>query len=136
MFIADLNQIIATSESVNIYNDGQVTVYLKEEPNFCKIMEGWTVLSGNAREMPAFGVSLNNETVKAKNIGLWVEFVFAEQQTHSSMTFEKLLIKVEKQWQGFNIVRYSDKDGYSGRCYYLDLVGKDMSQFYDIIINL
>lgn len=136
MFVAELNQIITTAESINVCNDGQIRVYTKNEPGYEKIIEGWVFLTEHAHEMPAFGVSLNDETIEAKNSGLWVEFVFDRQQTHSSMTFKKLLIKVERQWQGFNIVRYTEKDGYSGRCYFLDLNGNDMSQFYDILADL
>ena len=134
--IMELNEIISSSESINVYNDGVVTSYKQNETPYNKIVEGWKVLCENAHEMPAFGVSLNNETIEARKVGLWVEFVFNKQYSHSSMTFEKLLLKVEKQWQGFNICRFSAENGYSGRCYFLDLVGKNMSHFYDILVNL
>lgn len=134
--VMELNELIETSESINVYNDGEVTVYRQNETPYSKIVEGWVGLTKYSREMPAFGVSLNNETLNAMEAGLWVEFVFDKQYTHSNMTFEKLLVKVEKQWQGFNIIRYNSKGGYEGRCYFLDLVGNDMSQFYDILMNL
>lgn len=134
--VLELNEIIASSESINVYNDGKVSVYRQNETPYNEIVEGWTSLCANAREMPAFGVSLNNETIEARKAGLWVEFAFDKQHTHSSMTFEKLLVKVERQWQGFNIVRYSSANGYSGRCYFFDLAGDNMSQFYDILVNL
>ena len=132
----NLNDIIATSESINVYNNGKVTVYRQDDEHYNQIVEGWIFLTENSREMPAFGVSLNDETLEARSSGLWVEFVFTKQHTHSSMTFEKLLVKVERQWQGFNIVRYNAQYGYGGRCYFFDLVGKDMSNFYDILRNL
>ena len=134
--VMELNDIIASSESINVYNNGEMTVYGQEETPFNQIIEGWTALCENAREMPAFGVSLNNETIEARSVGLWVEFVFDREYSHSNMTFEKLLVKVEKRWQGFNIFRYKSQDGYNGRCYFLDLVGNDMSNFYDILVNL
>ena len=134
--VLELNEIIASSEYINVYNNGDVTAYKQNETPYNKIVEGWTVLCENARQMPAFGVSLNNETIEAKKVGLWVEFVFDKQYTHSEMTFEKLLVKVEKHWQGFNIFRYNAEGGYIGRCYYFDLVGNNMSQFYDILMNL
>ena len=137
MFIEmKLNDIIASSESINVYNEGKMTAYRPDEMPYNKIVEGWMILTESVREMPAFGVSLNDETIKARNSGLWVEFVFDKQYTHSSMTFEKLLVKVEKEWQGFNIVRYNTQGGYNGRCYFFDLVGNNMSQFYDILVNL
>ena len=134
--VLELNEIIASSEYINVYNNGDVIAYKQNETPYNKIVEGWTVLCENARQMPAFGVSLNNETIEAKKVGLWVEFVFDKKYSHSKMTFEKLLVKVEKGWHGFNIVRFDSQSGYNGRCYFLDLSGNDMSQFYDIIINL
>ena len=137
MFIEmNLNDIIASSESINVYINGEVTVYKQEEMQFNQIVEGWMLLTENSREMPAFGVSLNGETLVARNSGIWVEFVFDRQYNHNGMSFEKLLIKVEKEWHGFNIVRYNVQGGYSGRCYFIDLVGKNMTIFYDILSNL
>ena len=137
MFImTELNNIIATSEYINLYNDGEVSIYRPQEISFNKIVDGWKIMCKNAHEMPAFGVSLNDETIKARGVGLWIEFVFDKQYSHSEMTFKKLLIKVEKSWQGFNIVRYNAQNGYSGRCYFIDLSGKDMSNFYDILADL
>lgn len=137
MFVAtELNEIIESSESINVYNDGQVFVYTNKEAPYKQIVEGWLALTENSHEMPAFGVSLNNYTTEAIRVGLWVEFVFDRQYTHSDMPFEKLLVKVESQSQGFNIIRYSSQGGYDGRCYYFDLLGKDMSSFYDILVNL
>ena len=132
----ELKDIAALAESINVYNNGEITIYGQNEEPYNQIVEGWTVLCKNAHEMPAFGVSLNNETIEARNVGLWVEFVFDETKSHNNMMFEKLLIKVEKEWHGFNIVRYNEKNGYGGRCYFIDLVGKNMSQFYDILANL
>ena len=136
VFEMELNDIIATSQSIIVYNNNVITVYRPEETPYNKIVEGWKALCENSHEMPAFGVSLNNETLEAIGSGLWVEFVFDKQYSHNSMTFEKLLVKVEKEWHGFNIVRYNAQGGYYGRCYFFDLLSKDMSQFYDVLVNL
>ena len=137
MFIVtELNDIIASSESINVYDDGKMTTYSQNETPYNQIVEGWKDMTENAREMPAFSVSLNNETMQALKAGLWVEFVFDNEYTHSNMTFEKLLVKVENDFRGFNIMRYNAQAGYSGRCYYLDLVDKNMSQLADILSNL
>ena len=132
----ELKDIGTTAESINVYNNGEITVYRQNETPYSKIVAGWETLIENAREMPAFGVSLHDETMRVINVGLWVEFVFDKQYIHSNMKFEKLLVKVESSWCGFNIVRFNVQGGYSGRCYFIDLVGKDMSQFYDILSNL
>ena len=137
MYVAmGINDIVATSESITVYNDGETTVHRPQEPAYNKIVDGWKALLENAREMPAFGVSLNNETIEVMKSGLWVELAFDCQYSHNNMQFEKLLLKVERGWQGFNIIRYNAENGYSGRCYFFDLVGKNMSQFYEILINL
>ena len=136
MLIAmELNEIIESAESINIYNNGEMSAYSQGEATFNQIVEGWIVLTENSHEMPAFGVSLNKETTAAMSAGLWVEFVFDKQCTHNDMPFEKLLVKVEKQSQGFNIIRYNAEGGYSGRCFYIDLVGRDMFDFYNILID-
>ncbi|MDE7439054.1 MAG: hypothetical protein K2N23_00885 [Clostridia bacterium] len=137
MFIAtELNDIIELAESINVYNNGETSVYKQGETPYNQVVEGWVLLTENAHEMPAFGVSLNKQTISAMSTGLWVEFVFNKPYTHNEMPFEKLLVNVEKLSQGFNVIRYNAKGGYSGRCYYFDLVGNDMSHFYDILSDL
>ena len=137
MFVAvELSEIVTDSENIIVYNDGETIIYGPQDLAYSKVVDGWKVLLENAREMPAFGVSLNNEALEARKSGIWVEFVFGRQYSHNEMTFEKLLFKVERDWKGFNVVRYNAQNGYSGRCYFFDLAGQDMSQFYDILINL
>ena len=86
-----------------------------------------------AHEMPAYGVSLNDETTKAMKSGVWAEFSFGRELSSGGMPYEKLLINVEPEWTGFNLIRYTAKHGYDGRCFYYDLVSKDMSSFYDCL---
>lgn len=132
----NLSNIVESAESINVYNDGNIISFTEKEKTFDVLVEGWQDLLDNSHEMPAFGVSLNRHTTEEMKKGLWVEFVFEKQIFYNEMPFEKLLVKVEKLWQGFNIIRYNASGGYDGRCYYVDLVGKNMSVFYDILINL
>ena len=137
MFIeVELNDIIETSESINVYNNGEVTVYGVEDAAYNQIIEGWTVMTKNAHDMPAYGVSLNKETLKAMNSGLWVEFDFGKPTEYNGMPFEKLLVEVNKGFYGFNIIRYTKQNGYDGRCFYIDLVNKDMNDFYNVLVNI
>lgn len=131
-----INDTVAKSESIVVYVDGKQANYSFDDVNYAKIMNGWRDMTANAHEMPAFGVSLNDETLAALCSGVWVEFVFDRQLSHNDMPFEKLLVEVNRLWQGFNIVRYNSNNGYSGRCFYFDLNGKNMSNFYDILLNL
>lgn len=132
----ELNEVIDYSEKINVFKNGETVTYVKGESPYCQIIDGWRSLTENVHEMPAYGVSLNNETIKAMKNGLWVEFVFDKQFWHNEMPFERLLVNAEKDWQGFNIIRYTTQEGYSGRCYYFDLINKNMSEFYDILANL
>ena len=132
----NLSNIVESAESINVYNDGNIISFTEKEKTFDVLVEGWQDLLDNSHEMPAFGVSLNRHTTEEMKKGLWIEFVFEKQIFYNEMPFEKLLVKVEKLWQGFNIIRYNASSGYDGRCYYVDLVGKNMSVFYDILINL
>ena len=52
------------------------------------------------------------------------------------MPFEKLLVEVGKEFYGFNIIRYTSERGYDGRCFYIDLVNKNMSDFYNILMDI
>ena len=92
------------------------------------------MLSG-AHEMPAYGVSLDRETRKAVKSGVWAEFVFDKALSSNGMPFEKLLVNVQPEWSGFNIIRYTAAHGYDGRCFYYDLVNKDMRLFYDCLMK-
>ena len=49
------------------------------------------------------------------------------------MLFSKLLINVNKDWTGFNIIRYYN-GCYDGRCYYVDLIDANMENLYKTIL--
>lgn len=123
------------AEKINIYNDGAIIVYSNGDKRFDEILIGWKTMIESAHEMPAFGVSLNKETQVAKNSGVWVEFVFGNVLESNGMPYKMLLVHVQKCSQGFNLIRYNCKSGYDGRCFYYDLIGKDMSNFYNILVN-
>ena len=74
---------------------------------------------------------LDNETREAIKTGLWIELIYSNTQEYNEMPFDTLLIQVEKDYTGFNIIR-KHNDKYEGRCFYLALNG-DMSKLYDIL---
>ena len=100
------------------------------------MLNGFKEMIDGAHEMPAFGVSINNLTMEARSEGLWVEFAFDKTYESNGMPYEKLLIEVRQGYQGFNINRYNSQYGYDGRCFYYDLVNKNMDNFYNILINI
>ena len=73
--------------------------------------------------MPAFGVSLNDETIQAKQTGVWIELFYETTCLNNEMPFDSLLIQVEPENTGFNVIRKYD-DKYDGRCFYIDLKGQ------------
>ena len=88
----------------------------------------------NAREMPAYCVSLHEETVEALQSGIWARFIFPSTQIHNNMQFNELLLKIEKDMSGVNIIR-SNFGFLEGRCYYLDLE-KNFNELYEFLSGL
>lgn len=129
----ELYEAFDYSDVINVYDEGNVVSYGKGEDRFEEILSGFKTLIDGAHDMPAFGVSINSLTTKEMQKGLWVEFGFDQQYKSNGMPYEKLLVNVQKSFAGFNIVRYNADSGYDGRCFYYDLVNKDMSDFYNIL---
>lgn len=136
VIVEELESAFDKAQQINVYNEGTKTEYCAGGDEYKKILASWTEMIEGAHDMPAFGVSLNGLTVKEMKTGLWVEFDFKQTLQHKEMPFEKLLVEVGKESQGFNLIRYSPVYGYEGRCFYLDLVGKNMSSFYEILKTL
>ncbi|MDE6585358.1 MAG: hypothetical protein K2K80_01595 [Clostridia bacterium] len=133
VIMENLCEVFESSEAINIYKEGVKTSYSVGEKEYIDILSCWNKMIENSREMPAFGVSLNHYTLAEMKNGLWVEFEFDGKIEVNGMDFEKLLIDVRKEHSGFNLIRYNSRSGYDGRCYYLDLVDKNMAVLYDIL---
>lgn len=132
-----LCQIISGCEQIVIYSDGEIKSYEKGADQYNDIMASWTRMTDDALEMPAYGVSLDELTRREMTAGLWVEFEFKERLARHNMPFEKLLVKVEEGYRGFNLIRYTAEAGYSGRCFYLQLNDdKNMSDFAKTLKNI
>lgn len=121
------------AEEITVYNGGAGAAYACGSEQFGEICARWSALLTGSIVMPAYGVSIDRYTVQAMQKGVWVEFAFAEQYTIGEMPFKKLLVEVRPEFMGFNVVRYTEGDGYAGRCFYIDLRGKDMHDFYKFI---
>lgn len=119
-------------QQIDVYYNGEVQKLLPAQTGYKLIINGFKNLLADARQMPAFGVSLDSETRAAVGEGLWVEFDFGKKLWYNQMSFEKLLVQVVSSCSGFNVIRYNSDNGYAGRCYYFALNG-DMSQFYDLV---
>ncbi|MGN1103699.1 MAG: hypothetical protein ACI4QI_02370 [Candidatus Coproplasma sp.] len=128
-----IEDIAKYTDGINVYDEGNCTAYSKGSDGFAKICAVWTGMMGFARQMPAFGVSLNAETKQAIKSNLWLEFTFPQEYCNNGMTFERLLVNVDKSFSGFNVIRFNSKYGYDGRCFYFDLIGCTMLDLYNAI---
>lgn len=117
---------------VNVYQDGMKQTLNKTLST--KISNTFDDVIENAREMPAFGVALHNETIESMKKGVWVEFCFDNLKSHGGMIYERLLVGVQRDIYGFNIIRFYDGQ-YDGRCFYFDLEDAFyMNKLYDEIM--
>ena len=130
-----LQQIFSQAEEINIYRDGAKETCVAGDEKFEEIMAAWNVMTASSVTMPAFGVSLNEHTAKAVLEGVWAEFCFAGRLESEGMPFERLLIEAKPEYCGFNVNRYLPEYGYQGRCFYIDLRGGTMHNFYDTLVK-
>ena len=129
-----INDYFQHSENIIIYNNGESFSFGSDTANFDLIIDTINKMCHNSHEMPAFGVALNNETSEAIKSGHWIEFIFNQEYYHKDMPFSRLILNVNSEYSGFNIIRYHNGE-YSGRCYYLDLT-QDMSSLNDTLENI
>ena len=130
--LKELNQYFNASSEIIIYNNGVVHNCTKTES--ATLLETLQQMLTNSHEMPALGVSLDNETRNELKNGLWLEFNYKTTQTYNEMPFDSLLIKVEPDNSGFNVLRKHD-NLYEGRCYYINL-DCNMSALYNKILEI
>lgn len=88
-----------------------------------------------SHQMPAFGVSIHTETLQAIKRGLWLKLQYNGTQMVDDMPFDELLIEVNSEFSGFNIVR-GNRGIYEGRCYYIDLIDNTMQPLYEYLMKL
>ena len=113
-------EIMKNIESFNIYKNGTKQKINKNNKNFELITEKLQEIFSQARIMPAFGVSLHNDTIQVLQNNIWLEINFNTEQTLNDLPFSSLLFKIEESY-GVNLIR-KYKDKYDGRCIYLDFM--------------
>lgn len=131
----ELNQVFEKSGSINVYNGGTVKNYLNGTAGYNEILSAWDSLLENSYQMPAFGVSINRETVSALKCGVWFEFVFDRVYESGGLPYEKLLINAGKEYYGVNLIRYNSVCGYDGRCLYINFNDANMDDLYNILLK-
>jgi hypothetical protein len=70
---------------------------------------------------------------EAMKNNVWLELEFDKTIEYNQMPFDTILIEVNSEYAGFNLMR-GNKGEYDGRCYYVDLDG-NMSKLYDFVVN-
>ena len=124
MFLMENNQdsMVDTLKNINyvtITDNGEKKTIEKNDKDFKKVIGGLEKIYNKGFLMPAFGVSLHDETIKAMEEGVWLELSYLSEQVKNGLPFTSLLIKIEDGY-GFNIIRkYGGR--FEGRCLYLSL---------------
>jgi hypothetical protein len=106
--------------SITITKNGEKFSFLKGDDKFETIISALESTTTSSHEMPAYGVSLDGETKSRMQSGTWLELEFKIPKTHNDLPFEALLIEINEDYQGFNLIR-KNNNKYDGRCFYLNL---------------
>lgn len=125
-----IQEVVLESDKLLAYVEGE-----KKEVNETQIKQILSNMMADCRQMPAFGVALDNEVKDAIKSKVWLELEYDKTIVFDEMPFDKLLIEVGEDYTGFNLMRHHDGK-YEGRCYYVDLVEHDMSELYNYLIEL
>lgn len=122
------------AKSITIIKNDEYFCYSKGDDKYEEILSALLSVTKGSHDMPAFGVSLDNETKQAIQSGTWLELQFNTTKTFNEMPFDALLIQVNENYQGINIIRKNNKK-YEGRCFYLNLKS-DMKQLFKTLKNI
>lgn len=130
----NLTDCFKNATSINYVTQGETHEFQKGDDKFEMILSAFEKTIEGGRPMPAFAVSIDEHTRKDMQSGTWLEFEFETTMEHNEMPFDALLVKVQSDYRGINIIRkYNGK--YEGRCFYLDLES-DMNDLFETLKNL
>lgn len=129
-----IQDVFKESCCIEVIIDNSSKEYKKQSQEYNKILDEFQNMIDGSIQMPAFGVSLDNETKQAIKSGVWIKFCFDFVGYNSEMPFDTLLIQVDGEYRGFNIIR-GNNNLYEGRCFYLDL-NCNMQSLYNRLLQL
>ncbi len=129
-----LENAVLDATSIKLYKEGKCNEYPKGSIKYQTIVDKFLEMMSGHNKMPAFGVSLHEETLKAMKKGIWVEFIFSGKNIIEELPFESLLMEVDFHSSGFNTIRKND-NLYNGRCVFTSLI-RTMKIWYDTLIEL
>ncbi len=122
----------AETEQIIVYKDGTEKIFPADSGIYTQTLAVLEDVFNDARQMPAFGVSLDALTRKEREKGLWLELSFGGEKSCGGMPFDALLFSVRAEDCGLNLIRRVNGK-YEGRCFYADLGGKTMAALYDFL---
>ena len=115
----NLVDVLDKIKSFEIYTHGNKETIGKNNDRFLKLKNNIEEVFFNSRLMPAFGVSLHEETIHELKNGVWLKLNFDSEIIKNGLLCNSLLFKLEEV-QGFNLIRMFN-NRFDGRCLYLDL---------------
>ncbi len=113
-----INATLKKTSGFVVYSKGNKKEIKKDDANFSILLNKLLNLFDGTRIMPAFGVSLHEETQSALNSGNWLEIKFDTEQAVNGLPFAGLLIRLDNCY-GVNLIR-NYNGNYSGRCIYIE----------------
>lgn len=121
-------------ESFYVYENGNKKTLDKTSKEFALTLKNVENVFKTARVMPAFGVSLHEETLKEIRNDNWLQINFSKQMNKNDLLFNSLIFKLEKT-NGINLIRlYNGK--YEGRCIFLDFDDEvDLNELINKLAN-
>ena len=105
-------------QKIELLNDAKVSVFKPDNKYFLKTVSNLKNLFKKARLMPAFGVSLHDDTIQALSEGKWLKVYFSRELEKNGLPFDSIVFEITNVI-GMNLIR--EYDGrYDGRCLYVD----------------
>ncbi len=120
MRFENLTDCFKEASFIVVVRENVPTTLSKGDDKYEVILKALYKITEYSHEMPAFGVSLDKLTREQLQTGTWIELQFATTCVHSGMDFDALLIQIEPNWFGFNLIR-KNNGKYDGRCFYISL---------------
>ncbi len=114
-----VQDLLEKVESFSVFTKGKEEIIAKDHEKFSKIKEKLNYVFFVSRLMPAYCVSLHQETQQAMQNEKWFQINFKETLLKNELPFSALLFKLEEV-SGFNLIRLHENK-YEGRCLYLSL---------------
>ena len=123
MSFFQVQDVLPYANQIEIISDGN-TISLSQEDQSALLQEVADLFQ-DSHTVPAFGVVFDDMYQQEIQSGDFVSIKFPQIYEINGLPFDQLVFKVEKDWQGFNLMR-GENGHFQGRCIYVDLMDKNM----------